>query len=58
MGPAMDNGDGLKAPIKLLAKRLARETGISEDDAERLIKLIGADWNSLLREAKFLKGRY
>jgi len=57
MGPAIDNGDGLKAPIKLLAKRLARETGISEEEAERLVKLIGTDWNSLLREARFLKGR-
>ena len=57
MSPTMDNGDELKAPIKLLAKRLARETGISEEYAERLIKLIGTDWNSLLREARFLKGR-
>ena len=58
MPPAFDNGDRRKAQIKLLAARLARETGVSEDEAERLIDLIGTDWNSLLREARVLKGRH
>ncbi|WP_202303169.1 hypothetical protein [Mesorhizobium sp. 131-2-1] len=58
MWPTINDGDEHQAPLKLLADRLARETGISEDEAERLIKLIGTDWNSLLREAKFLKGRH
>lgn len=40
---------------QLLARRLANEVGIPEVDALDLIKLIGTDWNSLLREARFLK---
>ncbi|WP_189599450.1 MULTISPECIES: hypothetical protein [unclassified Mesorhizobium] len=58
MCPAIDNGDERKAHLKLLAQRLTRETGIAEEEAKRLIELIGTDWNSLLREARFLKGRH
>ncbi|WP_322418165.1 hypothetical protein [Mesorhizobium huakuii] len=58
MWPTFDNGDEPKAQRKMLADRLARETGISEEEAERLIQLIGTDWNSLRREARFLKGRH
>ncbi|TGQ50972.1 hypothetical protein EN836_26740 [Mesorhizobium sp. M1C.F.Ca.ET.193.01.1.1] len=43
------------ADVELLARRLAKETAISQDEARELIKLIGADWPSLLREAQFLK---
>ncbi|MDX8521136.1 hypothetical protein [Mesorhizobium dulcispinae] len=42
----------------LLAARLAREVAITEEQAHELIRLIGTDWNSLLREAHFLKGRH
>ncbi|PBB39629.1 hypothetical protein [Mesorhizobium sp. WSM3868] len=44
--------------IHLLAARLAKEMSVSEEEARELIKLIGTDWNSLVREAKFLKGRH
>ena len=40
-----------------LAQRLAKEVGISEDDALALVDLIGSDWNSLVREARFQKDR-
>ncbi|WP_181172820.1 hypothetical protein [Mesorhizobium sp. B2-1-5] len=43
--------------MRLLARRLAKEVGISERQARDLIKLIGPDWNSLLREARFLRDR-
>jgi len=39
-----------------LARRLSHETGISEKQAADLIKLIGTDWNSLLREVRILQG--
>ncbi|CCV05707.1 conserved hypothetical protein [Mesorhizobium metallidurans STM 2683] len=37
-----------------LAQSLASETGISEEQARELIRLIGTDRNSLLREARQL----
>ncbi|MER8980546.1 hypothetical protein [Mesorhizobium sp. M0510] len=54
------DGDGRvdKDTQQLLARRLSEEVGISEPDARDLIKLIGTDWNSLLREARFLKERH
>ncbi|MER9643654.1 MULTISPECIES: hypothetical protein [unclassified Mesorhizobium] len=54
------DGDGRvdKDNQQLLARRLSEEVGISEPDARGLIKLIGTDWNSLLREARFLKERH
>lgn len=58
MCPTTDNGDDRKAHLKLLAERLTRETGIGEEEARRLIDLIGTDWDSLFREARFLKGRH
>lgn len=42
----------------LLAARLAREAGVTGEQARELIKLIGNDWPSLLREAHFLKARH
>ncbi|PBC02539.1 hypothetical protein [Mesorhizobium sp. WSM3860] len=47
-----------EADVQLLAHRLAKDANISEDDARELIKLIGTDWPSLLREARFLKSRH
>lgn len=40
-----------------LVRFLARETGISEAQARDLIKMIGTDRASLLREARILKAR-
>lgn len=37
-----------------LAQSLARETGITEEQARDLIRLIGTDRNSLLREPRQL----
>ncbi|MES0198569.1 hypothetical protein [Mesorhizobium sp. M0011] len=53
-------GDGRvdKGNQQLLARRLSGEVGISEPEARALIKLIGTDWNSPLREARFLKERH
>ncbi|MBZ9810926.1 MULTISPECIES: hypothetical protein [unclassified Mesorhizobium] len=56
----MAEDDGNKRPaarpeLEILVRRLAQETAISEADARRLIELIGSDWNSLVREARFLK---
>ncbi|MBZ9967822.1 hypothetical protein LB561_14135 [Mesorhizobium sp. B292B1B] len=50
-----DNGREDDKGLQFLARRLAKEVGISESEALGLIKLIGADWSSLLREARFLK---
>ncbi|WP_245517211.1 MULTISPECIES: hypothetical protein [unclassified Mesorhizobium] len=41
--------------IEVLADRLVREAGVTKEQARELIKLIGTDWNSLVREAYFLK---
>jgi hypothetical protein len=51
------NGDDKKPPTEALAARLAAEAQIDKDQARELIRLIGTDWNSLLREARFLKRR-
>ncbi|AZO58364.1 MAG: hypothetical protein EOQ55_28310 [Mesorhizobium sp.] len=47
-----------EADVQMLAHRLAKDADISENDARELIKLIGTDWPSLLREARFLKSRH
>ncbi|MDX8500801.1 hypothetical protein RFM99_20580 [Mesorhizobium sp. VK4C] len=41
--------------LDLLAGRLVRETGITHEQAEDLIKQIGTDWDALLQEAYFLE---
>ncbi|MBZ9857464.1 hypothetical protein LB566_27130 [Mesorhizobium sp. CA13] len=53
----MTTGDGREDDpgIQFLARRLAKEVGIPEAEARGLIKLIGTNWSSLLREARFLK---
>ncbi|WP_245489582.1 MULTISPECIES: hypothetical protein [unclassified Mesorhizobium] len=48
-------GESDQAVFDLLAGRLARETGITQEQAGKLIETIGTDWSSLLREAHFLK---
>ena len=52
------NGDSHDGAIEILAGRLARVADITEEQARELIDLIGTDWNSLLREAHFLKARH
>ncbi|RUW61181.1 hypothetical protein EOA16_15350 [Mesorhizobium sp. M7A.F.Ca.US.008.03.1.1] len=54
------DGDGRveEGNQQLLARRSSEEVGISEPDARDLIKLIGTDGNSLLREGRFLKERH
>jgi hypothetical protein len=47
-------GDGEKPQRDGLEERLVRETGISEAQAVHLIRLLGREWASLIREAKFL----
>ncbi|WP_292496154.1 hypothetical protein [Mesorhizobium sp.] len=37
-----------------IIQRLMAETGISVEEAQDLIALIGYEWNSLLREARLL----
>ncbi|MDX8450154.1 hypothetical protein [Mesorhizobium captivum] len=44
-----------KGALDLLAGRLVRETGITHEQAEELIKQIGTDWDALLQEAYFLE---
>jgi hypothetical protein len=41
----------------LLITRLVKEAEISEQQARELIALIGTEWSSLIREARFLKNR-
>jgi len=56
----VDNGKK-NAPgdaLEVLAGLLVRETGITQEQARELIKLIGTDWSSLLREAHFIKGKH
>lgn len=48
-------GEGDQAVFELLSGRLARETGITQEQASELIETIGTDWEALLREAHFLK---
>ncbi|WP_189525999.1 hypothetical protein [Mesorhizobium sp. M7A.F.Ca.ET.027.03.2.1] len=49
-----DKDSRQQAASKTLAQSIARETGITEDQARELIRLIGTDRNSLLREARLL----
>jgi len=40
--------------LAALAGRLVAETGISANQARDLISLMGANWSSLIREARLL----
>ncbi|CDX21545.1 conserved hypothetical protein [Mesorhizobium plurifarium] len=48
-------GESDQAVFELLSGRLAKEAGITQDQAGALIETIGTDWDGLLREAHFLK---
>lgn len=48
-------GESGQAALDLLAGRLAREAGITQEQAGALIETIGTDWGSLLREAHFVR---
>lgn len=37
-----------------LTRRLVEETGITQAQANQLVDLLGADWSSLVREARLL----
>lgn len=52
-------GSGLVAQEsdRSLVQRLLEETGITEEQALELISLLGANWSSLLREAKAIKDK-
>ncbi|WP_292452504.1 hypothetical protein [Mesorhizobium sp.] len=53
-----DGRDDKKEPVDLLVRRLVKEADVSETQARELVELIGTDWPSLVREARFLKGRH
>jgi hypothetical protein len=36
-------------------ERLVQETGITEDQAQELVVLLGLNWSSLVREARLLR---
>jgi hypothetical protein len=42
------------APDNSVVRRLVREANITEEQARELIALLGSDWPSLMREARFL----
>ncbi|WP_292586310.1 hypothetical protein [Mesorhizobium sp.] len=48
-------GETDQAVFELLAGRLAKEAGITQEQAGELIETIGTDWDALLREAHFVK---
>jgi hypothetical protein len=50
-------GEGDQPVLELLAGRLAREAGITHEQAVELIGTTGTDWDALLREAHFVKER-
>ncbi|MDX8438366.1 hypothetical protein [Mesorhizobium australafricanum] len=52
------DGRAEQGQIEILVARLVKETNISEKQARDLIEMIGTDWASLLREARFLKARH
>ena len=43
------------AAFEVLNERLAAEPGISEAQARELVRLLGVDWSSLIREARILR---
>ncbi|MGT2468362.1 hypothetical protein ACVOMV_31860 [Mesorhizobium atlanticum] len=48
-------GRAIRARPRTACRRLARETGITQEQAGELIETIGTGLNSSLREAHFLK---
>jgi len=43
--------------LEQLATLLAKQTGITCDQACDLIRLLGTEWSSLMREARLLKNQ-
>ncbi|MEI9406984.1 hypothetical protein [Mesorhizobium argentiipisi] len=52
------NGEDVPNQAELLIPRLVREAEISEEQARELVEMLGTEWPSLLREARFLKERH
>ncbi|MDX8451198.1 hypothetical protein RFM98_00355 [Mesorhizobium sp. VK9D] len=52
------DGSGESKETEMLVRRLVKETHITEKEARDLVELIGTDWASLVREARFLKDRH
>lgn len=52
------NGEHVAKQAELLISRLVREAEVSEEQARELVQMLGTDWPSLLREARFLKDRH
>jgi hypothetical protein len=55
MGEERD--EGASKGRDTLSRSLAKEAGITEDQARELIRMLGTDRNSLLREARILTQR-
>lgn len=53
-----NNGEDVPNQAELLIPRLVRVAEISEEQARELVEMLGTDWPSLLREARFLKDRH
>ena len=54
-----DGIDHNEEQADLLVPRLAKEANIPENEARKLIELLGtADRSSLVREARFIKGSH
>jgi hypothetical protein len=41
-------------PDNLIVRRLVKDADITEEQARELIALLGSNWPSLMREARFL----
>jgi polyhydroxyalkanoate synthesis regulator phasin len=48
------NGEDVPDQVELLIPRLVKAAEISEEQARELVEMLGTDWPSLLREARFL----
>lgn len=54
-GRIVDEADA-KRQSEAVSRRLAKETGITVEQARFLVTILGTEWSSLLREARLLKG--
>ena len=53
----MANDAEKKRELEAVTRRLARETGISLDQAQFLVSILRYDWPSLVREARLIAKR-
>jgi hypothetical protein len=44
-----------KRELEAVIRRLARETGITLEQARFLVSILGSEWSSLVREARIIK---